>query len=127
MANLTDRRFDEAKLILDRRRKTLLETGFLDAHGLERELRQLWGIGYQALKGIMIDLSNMDDYVLVAAKYMESGCPGVVSEFKPTLAKLYGIRYYHAPEMAENRQEFWDREMNRQAGSMEHIFPMPAL
>lgn len=125
MARLTDRRFHSAKLILDRHNKRLLETRFLDAGGFERELRELWGMGYQELKWVMIDLCKKPEYTLLAARYMESGSPGVVCEFQPTLASLYGVDYYHAADREQRQKEFWDRGFDQFQDAMADILPMP--
>ena len=80
---------------------------------LERELRDLWGIGYQELKDIIIDMVKKDQFPEVAAYYMEhsnSGV-GVVSEFKRPLSKLYGIPYFHHADREKKRQEFWMRTL----------------
>ena len=37
------------------------------------------------------------------------GSPGVVSEFKIPLAKLYGASRFNSPDWAQKRDAFWDR------------------
>ena len=108
MARLTERRFEKAKAILDKYREDLHRTGSISAGILEKELRDCWDTGYQELKGIIIDLSKRDHYRYLAAYYMEhSNAPGVVAEFKPVLAALYGIKYYDGPEREHGRKAFW--------------------
>ena len=108
MASLTQRRFEKAKHILDKYHKQLHETGQYSTSAFEKELRDCWGIGYQELKAVIIDLSKKETYRYLAARYMESGCPGVVMEFKRTLAEMYGIKSYdHSPDREEKRKAFW--------------------
>jgi hypothetical protein len=109
MYRLTERRFARAKPILDKYRERLHTAGDISAGELERELRDCWGVGYQALKGIIEDLAKRNHYRYLAAYYMEhSSAPGVVSEFKPVLAKMYGIRSYgHSPDRESKREAFW--------------------
>ena len=81
MYKLTQIRFDKAKEILDRYNADFLKRRDLRDGELERELRDIWDMGYQELKDIMIQLSERPEYRLMALRYMESGCPGVVCEF----------------------------------------------
>ena len=77
---------------------------------LELELRQLWGLGYQALKFIMIDIVlNHPEYAHLAAYYMEHSNPvGVVTEFQRPLAKLYGLTSWHYDDEKDyKRAEYW--------------------
>ena len=110
MYRLTERRKQEARDILDRYTKCLHDTRRMDARGLERELRELWGFGYQTLKGIMIDtLSHHSEYAHLAAYYMEhSNVPGVVTEFHRPLAKLYGLSsWYYDNAKEQKREDYW--------------------
>lgn len=43
----------------------------------------------------------------LAIRFMEGGAPGVVSGFKASLAKAYGIRGYDTPERPGKQAEFW--------------------
>jgi hypothetical protein len=111
MYRLTQRRKDMARDILDRHAKCLHDTRWMDIGGLERELHDLWGLGYKTLKGIMIDMmSNHPEYAHLAAYYMEhANAPGVVSEFQRPLAKLYGLTsWYYDDSKEQKREEFWD-------------------
>lgn len=112
MASLTEPKFKKAKHILDKYNEQLHRTHELHDTQLEHELREIWGIGYQELKGIMIDLSRLPDYQLLAVRYMESGFPGVVSEFKSTLAKIYGMEDFDIDrnEREQFRKRFWERQ-----------------
>ena len=109
MASLTERRFTKAKPILDQYRDQLHTSGRISTSDLEHELRECWNIGYQELKGIVLDLSKRDHYRYLAAYYMEDGHGvGVVTEFKGRLAELYGIESYdNCPNREEKREAFW--------------------
>lgn len=111
MARLTDRRFEQAKPILDRYRDKLAQSQNHSFHAgfLEKELRELWRMGYQELKGVMKDLSRRPGYTHLAAYYMEhsNAGSGVAEEFKDTLAALYGVRHYHADDREEKQRAFW--------------------
>ena len=110
MYRLTERRLAKAEPILQEYRAKLHTEGAINAHGFEMELRQCWGIGYQELKSIIEDLSKIDDYVFLAAYYMEhSSAPGVVMEFKRSLARLYGIDHFDASDRKAKREAFWQR------------------
>ena len=111
MATLTANRFQKAKPILDRYNQRLLETGQLDFSAFEGELKAAWGLSYQGLKRIFIELSKRDEYVALATRYMEEGTPGVAAEFKIPLAKLYGIAHYDAKEREEMKKKFWKRAL----------------
>ena len=110
MYRLTDRRKAKAREVFDRYTRELHDTGAIENFRLEFELRQLWDIGYQSLKGIMIDiLTNHSEYAHLAAYYMErNGSAGVVSEFKQPLAKLYGLSWYHDEEREAKRAAYWE-------------------
>jgi hypothetical protein len=73
------------------------------------ELKELWKLGYQDLKPIMIELAKKPEYTALAARYMEGGSPGVVAEFKGPPAKLYGISHYHSDDREEKKKAFWTR------------------
>ncbi len=107
MASLTENRFNKAQPIFDRYTRILLETQHLPFPEFEKELKELFGMGYQELKGVMIDLSKKTEYVLLAARYMEEGYPSVISEFKHHLATLYGVENFHGPDRDEKQKEFW--------------------
>jgi hypothetical protein len=115
MANLTQRRFEKAKPLLDKYREQLHSTGHTSAEDLEHELRECWGVGYQELKQIIIDLSKRDHYRYLAACYMEnSNAPCVIEEFKAVLAAMYGIKSYdHAPDREEKQRAFWQTMLQR--------------
>ena len=110
MCRLTDRRKAKAREVFDRYTRELHDMGEIKNFRLEFELRQLWDIGYQSLKGIMIDiLTNHSEYEHIAAYYMErSGSAGVISEFKTPLAKLYGLSWYHDEEREARRAAYWE-------------------
>ena len=106
---MTERRFQKAKPILDRYRDRLMKTQRLDTVMFEKELREVWGLHYQALKTVMIDLAARLEYVYLAARYMEGGFPGVISEFQAPLAKLYGIAWYYDADRDQKQTEFWEK------------------
>jgi|LGOV01.1.fsa_nt_gb HJR/Mrr/RecB family endonuclease len=111
MYHLTEHKKIKARDVLDRYTRHLHDHRSMDAGGLERELRQLWGLGYQTLKDIMIDiLSNHQEYAHLAAYYMEhSNAPGVVSEFLQPLANLYGLTsWYYDDEKEAKRDAYWE-------------------
>lgn len=111
MYKLTPRRLEAAKSILDSAVSMLIRSRGNDitAH-FEADFRRIWRVGYQELKDIIIDMSSRNDqYKYVAVRYMEtSGIAGVVSEFKATLASLYGIRIFDNTSMNEDRKAFWN-------------------
>ncbi len=111
MYRLTERRKSKAREVLDRYTRQLHDSRAIPSDLLERDLRQLWGIGYQELKDVMIDiLSNHPEYAHLAAYYMEhSNGQAVVSEFQGPLARLYGLSWYHDPNRASNRDTYWER------------------
>jgi hypothetical protein len=111
MFGLTDKRLEEAKPILEKYRDELFRSRSFNSRSLEDELRKLWKIGYQALKEPMCELvEKKDRYREVAAYYMEQPTgPGVVEEFKQTLADLYGIRVYNDPTREQMREKYWAR------------------
>ncbi len=109
MANLTDRRFQVAKPTLDRYRDELMRKRNINVMAFEQELKDLLDLGYQDLKSMMIQLSKKPEYVYLAARYMEGGSPGVVSEFQQPLAELYGISHYHADDLEQKQKEYWER------------------
>lgn len=113
MCRLTDHRKAKVREVFDRYTRELHDTGAIENFRLEFELRQLWDIGYQSLKGIMIDiLTNHSEYEHIAAYYMErSGSAGVVSEFKTPLAKLYGLSWYHDEEREAKRAAYWENAL----------------
>jgi hypothetical protein len=58
MYKLTDRRLNSAKVILDKYRELLRTSHRINSMMMEKELRDCWGLGYQALKGIIMALSK---------------------------------------------------------------------
>ena len=111
MYKLTERRLTLAEQILEKYRSYFVETGYFRASRLEHELRSVWtNVGYQEIKGIMIDmLKNHPRYQYVAAYYMEHSSPtGVASEFKRSLAKAYGVSNFHGSDTESAKDEFWE-------------------
>lgn len=109
MYKLTESRLKKAEPVLERYRAELIEVGCFSASAFERELRDIWKIGYQDLKDVMLDMYREHDrYQHVALHYMEhSSSPGVVTEFKRTLAEAYGIRSYDHGDRANAKAKFW--------------------
>ncbi len=111
MYRLTEHRKEKARDVLDRYTRQLHDTRSIAVVRLELELRQVWGVGYQTLKHILIDiLANHPEYAHLAAYYMEySNASGVVSEFQRPLAKLYGLSsWYYDGEKETKRTAFWE-------------------
>jgi len=109
MATLTEARLKRIQPLLDLYRAELSRTQNLNTGQFETDLKDALKLGYQELKGIILDLAKRGNYVLLAARYMEGGCPGVVSEFKATLARLYGIDHYDSDDREVKQREFWAR------------------
>ena len=109
MYRLTDRRLAKAKQLLEGYRSNLAEHGRFNVSVMDHELKEIWNIGYQELKGVIIDMfENHERYRYVAVYYMEhSNATGVVGEFQDPLADAYGITHYHDDMLAESRQRFW--------------------
>ncbi|HUE69845.1 MAG TPA: hypothetical protein VMP01_03060 [Pirellulaceae bacterium] len=115
MYKLTERRLEAARDILEKYREQLHRSGSISAMSLEKELRDCWGgMGYQTLKGIIIDMLNNERYRLVAAYYMQhQNAPGPVSEFKPHLARLYGTPTYDPFDKQGTRKAFWEAALGK--------------
>lgn len=109
MYKLTKKRLQAAKPILDQFEEQLRIHRFVVVGQLESELRRLWGIGYQELKDVFIDMLKQDIYAELAVYYMENsnGGSGVVSEFQRPLAKVYGVPHYHHAEREQKKEEYW--------------------
>jgi len=72
----------------------------------EKDIRECWHLGYQELKGIMIDMMDDSKYQPVAVKYMTKGA--VVSEFQRPLKKFLLISNCH-DELYENAlKQYWN-------------------
>ena len=111
MPTLNDDMLQLACPILEKYRALLLQHRRFDAHAFEHELRHVWSNGYRSLKDFMKALAQHGRFQEVAAYYMEhSNAAGVVSEFKPCLAALYGVKSYnHDPDLELKRDQFWRR------------------
>jgi len=109
MIKLTERRIQQAREILDRYRDELWERRSFNLKELERELLQVWELGYRELKHLIVDLATWNDYELIAVKFMEAGAPGVDSEFRTPLAKIYGIAGYNSPQRKQKQADYWKR------------------
>ena len=108
MYKLTPRRLEKAKDILEHYRETLFLRFTYNTDQFEKALRECWNLGYRELKDIATDMLKHERYKHIAVYYMEhSNLPVVVSEFKPVLAKVYGIQCYHAPDLKQKREAFW--------------------
>ena len=77
MYKLTSLRKEKAREILDRYNHTLQEKGKIDVTSFELELRESWSsrpghmMGYQNLKGIIIDMYCNSEYSELALFYMK--------------------------------------------------------
>lgn len=109
MYRLTERRKAKAAPILEKYGAQLHQTGEIEVRRFEDALRDCWGIGYRELKDIIVEMSRMDEFKYLSAYYMENSNSGVgvVMEFQPALAKLYGIQHYHHKDLENRRKEFW--------------------
>lgn len=91
MYNVTDRRMEKARNILDEYKRILEERGTFQTGMLESSLRDVWNTGYQEIKSAMIDLyKNHLEYSALAEYYMRNQAPRgmMVSEFKKVLMPL---------------------------------------
>lgn len=110
MYRLTDRRLASARPILQRYHDQLMKHHSIVVSKLEQELRDLWGIGYQELKDVIIDMVKKNTFPELAVYYMEhSPGAGVVCEFQRPLAEIYGISHFHHADREQKRQEYWAR------------------
>jgi hypothetical protein len=76
---------------------------------LKKQLRK----SYHELKLVAIELLKDPHYAYVAVRYMETPHgPGVASEFKHHLARMYGVRSFNPMTMEEDRKAFWSRWPN---------------
>jgi hypothetical protein len=104
---LTDSQFNQAKELLNGYNAGFMQTKQLDTRKMEKELCEVWGLTYLAIRDMMKDLFKKDEYRLLAARYMENGVPSVPFTFKPILAKLYGMTIYDSRDREEKQREFW--------------------
>lgn len=113
MYRLTEKRFRDAGDILKRYREQLFRAKRFDVGSFERELRDLWDVGYQELKSIVRDMANHGRCEELAVYYMENSnsSVGVVMEFQAPLAKIYGITHYHAKDREQRQREYWARAL----------------
>ena len=108
MSRLTERRLEKARPILEKYREDYLCNGRIETGQFENELRACWNMGYQELKDLIEDMLKIPQYRRIAAYYMQfSNPPGPVSEFKPHLAKLYGLETYDCKERHAARDAYW--------------------
>jgi hypothetical protein len=109
MTKTTEKRFDAATDIFEKYRKHLQKSGSMSTAAFEKELRDLWEVGYQTIKSLVLELSKIRRYRYIAAYYMEHIYPGgPAAEFKSRLAKMYGASSYHySKAMTEKREAFW--------------------
>ena len=109
MYSLTEKRLARAKEILEKYRAELYTKRSFSVPSFERELRELWKVGYQEMKSIARDMLNKERYREVAAYYMEhsNSGTGVAAEFKLPLASLYGVRSFETPERERMQERFW--------------------
>jgi hypothetical protein len=109
MYRLTDKRKEKAMPILQKYKTELDAGGKINVIKFENELCACWNTGKKEIKDIIEDLSKCKEYNYLAAFYMENSNTGVgvVDEFKPVLAKLYGIKDFYCPEKLKARKAFW--------------------
>lgn len=131
MSRLTPDRLATAEPVLDRYLDKLRRDRFFSAFALERELADLWRLGYQQVTGVVIDLLDDDRYRLVAAYFMENVGADVLSppdtapratgldpEFHAPLARLYGTASFDAADFERNRSDFWRRAFGEAGASL---------
>ena len=116
MYRLTEKRLRSAMAVFEECRQRLFAEHSFDALILERHLKTAWGIGYQELKDVMQDMLRNARFREVAVFYMEhSNTPGVVSEFKEPLARVYGISHYDAKDREARRKAYWEEVFRDEA------------
>jgi hypothetical protein len=110
MSELTPEQFEQAKDIIEKYRDCLFRTKWMNAHSFEREIRELWQLGYQDIKELIEELSHHGRCEQVAVYYMEHSNGGrVVSEFQGRLAEIYGIDWYYADDRPAKQAAYWER------------------
>jgi hypothetical protein len=109
MAKLTEKRLADAAEVLEKYRNWLQQNGEIYCPQFEKELRDCWDTGYQTIKTLILELSEIRRFRFLAAYYMEHIYPGgPASEFKGRLAEMYGVPSYHYSQaMTEKREAFW--------------------
>ena len=108
--SLAERSLKKAEPILEKYRNELYETGNISRGALKKELLQSGAFtGFEgSAKLFFIQAAKATRYRYLVAYYMEHSAQGRVnSEFKSSLAKLYGIDDYHSPEKGRMRKAFW--------------------
>ena len=110
MYRLTERRLAKVEQLLEQYRSELAEHGNFNVTAMDQELKNLWNIGYQELKDVIIDMHKSHErYQHVAVYYMEhSNDIGVVGEFKSPLADAYGLKHYHDDALDASRTQYWE-------------------
>lgn len=104
------RRIAKAEPLLETFRTKLHRSGAYSCHEFETEVGKCWRCGFQIMKSRVMDLSKHPRYVFLAAYYMENSNGSrrfVASEFKSTLAKLYGVSSYENARMKTAREALW--------------------
>lgn len=128
----TAERVQQAAPILDRYNEQLHREGEINTYALEFSLREAWGLGYQCLKPVIIEImQNFGKYEHLAAYYAEFSNQAmmgplerpfyeqdakamyVIEEFQSPLARLYGASdWYYDETLAEKRRRYWERVWN---------------
>jgi hypothetical protein len=110
MSEITVAQFEQATDLIEKYRTWLFKTKWIDVHAFERELRELWDLGYQDIKPLIEELSNHGRCEQVAVYYMEHSNGGrVVSEFQGRLAEVYGIDWYYSDDRLAKQAAYWER------------------
>ncbi len=113
MKYFTDERRNLALEILDRYHSELLQNGGFNTDMFRVELRATWQSGWSGFKAIIVEMSEDDEFFLVAAYFMEhSGPLGPAGEFWAALAALYEVARFRGPQHNIRREEFWRRELS---------------
>jgi len=107
---LTEPRLTEAKPILEEFRTILHSKGKIDAIKFEWRLRKCLDVGTSRMKDLAEGLSKIERYRFLAVYYMENSRESkeIAPELEGVLARIYGIKSYHHPELSSKRAAFWD-------------------
>ena len=110
MYKLTKKREAKARPILEGAYESLTTRGSFDVHGLERNLRACWNLGYHELYQVLEDSFQNDRWLYVSVYYMEHVQPSLTMELRHALAKAYGMPKRGAKaDWDALRSEFWKK------------------
>ena len=109
MYKLTKIRETKALPVLEKAYQSLKFRGSFDVHAFERELRDIWDIGYHELYDVMEDALRDWRWRYVAVYYMERiNGPCLTCELRHALEKAYGFEGWNNTDAWEDaRARFW--------------------